>query len=184
MKLLSTSWRSFAGEVQWLAVHWFKTKCSPKNLFNRFLEYSRKVFQPWHFVQIDDCSVKIRFWCGEKISPLFDMVAVWKGKAGEHAQWKIHRPGNLGQATDVWVPSSLFSILVWLCGERKIQEPNKLKDNACAKKRSSDRRPIPADPETSVVSEGVWKKAKHTNKQNERQSFECATNASWLATDI
>ena len=43
------------------------------------------------------------------------------------------RPGNLGQATDVWVPSSLFSILVWLFGERKIQEPNKLKDNECTK---------------------------------------------------
>ena len=176
MKLLSTSWRSFAGEVQWLAVHWFKTKCSPKNLFNRFLEYSRKVLRPWHFVQIDDCSVKIRFWCGEKISPLFDMVAVWKGKAGEHAQWKIHRPGNLGQATDVWVPSSLFSILVWLCGERKIQEPNKLKDNACAKN----------DPVTggqslpiqrcliAIVFVSTWRGlsrclGKETNKKNERQ---------------
>ena len=92
-----TSWRSFAGEDERIAVLWFLIKCSPENLFNRLPEYSWKVFLPWQVVNMVDWCVKIRFWSGEKIPPLFDMVAVWKGKAGAHAHETIHWPANRGR---------------------------------------------------------------------------------------
>ena len=179
MKLLSTSWRSFAGEVQCLAVHWFKTKCSPKNLFNRFLEYSRKVFQPWHFVQIDDCSVKIRFWCGEKISPLFDMVAVWKGKAGAHAQWKIHDRATWAKPQTSECHRLCSQSLSGCLGKGKFKnQPNKKTMHAQKTIQWPAANPCQSrDVWVSlslflldVVSAGVWEKQK--NKQTKRKTKE------------
>ena len=93
---LYTSWRSLAGETDRITVLWFLIKCSLQNLFNRLSEYSWKVLLPWQIVNMFDWCVKIRFWYGEKIGPLFDMVAVWKGKAGAHAHKTIHRPADRG----------------------------------------------------------------------------------------
>ena len=95
VKLLYTIHHEGLLPVKW--VHWFVIKCSLKNPINRLPEYSWTDLLPWQVVNMVDWCVKIRFWSGEKIPPLFDMVAVWKGKAGAHAHNTIHWPADRGR---------------------------------------------------------------------------------------
>ena len=60
-------------------------KWSLKNHFSKLTRPSWIKLIGWYGVITSDWYVIIRFWSGEKFSPLFDMVAVWKGKAGEPA---------------------------------------------------------------------------------------------------